>query len=93
MFGFDYAENPEAWHNSLRLLAEEVLPRVAHLVPRRDGGRGIGHAAAPPGVVGAAAQGEDKAFSLCERRWVGGLLLELRTVRFLRSICRICGST
>ena len=26
---------PQAWHNSLRLLAEEVGPRVAHLVPGR----------------------------------------------------------
>jgi alkanesulfonate monooxygenase SsuD/methylene tetrahydromethanopterin reductase-like flavin-dependent oxidoreductase (luciferase family) len=33
VFGFDYADNPEAWHNSLRLLAEEVGPRVAHLKP------------------------------------------------------------
>ncbi len=33
VFGFDYSENPGAWHNSLRLLAEEVLPRVAHLTP------------------------------------------------------------
>ena len=35
VFGFDYAENPEAWHTSLGLLATEVLPRVAHLVPRQ----------------------------------------------------------
>jgi alkanesulfonate monooxygenase SsuD/methylene tetrahydromethanopterin reductase-like flavin-dependent oxidoreductase (luciferase family) len=33
VFGFDYADNPEAWHTSLRLLIEEVGPRVAHLVP------------------------------------------------------------
>jgi alkanesulfonate monooxygenase SsuD/methylene tetrahydromethanopterin reductase-like flavin-dependent oxidoreductase (luciferase family) len=33
VFGFDYADNPEAWHNSLRMLAEEVGPRVAHLKP------------------------------------------------------------
>jgi alkanesulfonate monooxygenase SsuD/methylene tetrahydromethanopterin reductase-like flavin-dependent oxidoreductase (luciferase family) len=33
VFGFDYADNPEVWHNSLRLLAEEVGPRVAHLKP------------------------------------------------------------
>jgi alkanesulfonate monooxygenase SsuD/methylene tetrahydromethanopterin reductase-like flavin-dependent oxidoreductase (luciferase family) len=31
MLGFDYADDSEAWHNSLRLLSEEVLPRVAHL--------------------------------------------------------------
>ncbi len=31
VFGFDYADNPEAWHNSLRLLAQEVAPRVRHL--------------------------------------------------------------
>ena len=24
VFGFDYSDNPGAWHNSLRLLAEEV---------------------------------------------------------------------
>jgi alkanesulfonate monooxygenase SsuD/methylene tetrahydromethanopterin reductase-like flavin-dependent oxidoreductase (luciferase family) len=33
VFGFDYADNPEVWHTSLRLLIEEVGPRVAHLVP------------------------------------------------------------
>lgn len=33
VFGFDYADNPQAWHNSLRLLIEEVGPRVAHLTP------------------------------------------------------------
>jgi len=33
VFGFDYADNPQAWHTSLRLLAEEVGPRVAHLKP------------------------------------------------------------
>lgn len=35
VFGFDYSENPGAWRNSLRLLAEEVMPRVAHLTPDR----------------------------------------------------------
>jgi alkanesulfonate monooxygenase SsuD/methylene tetrahydromethanopterin reductase-like flavin-dependent oxidoreductase (luciferase family) len=35
VFGFDYVEHPEAWHNSLRLLMQEVAPRVAHLVPGR----------------------------------------------------------
>jgi alkanesulfonate monooxygenase SsuD/methylene tetrahydromethanopterin reductase-like flavin-dependent oxidoreductase (luciferase family) len=34
LFCFDYSETPEVWHNSMRLLAEEVMPRVAHLVPR-----------------------------------------------------------
>jgi alkanesulfonate monooxygenase SsuD/methylene tetrahydromethanopterin reductase-like flavin-dependent oxidoreductase (luciferase family) len=34
VFGFDYVDNPEAWQNSLRLIAEEVRPRVAHLKPR-----------------------------------------------------------
>jgi len=33
VFGFDYADNPQAWYHSLKLLAEEVGPRVAHLVP------------------------------------------------------------
>jgi len=33
VFGFDYVENPTAWHNSLRLIQEQVKPRVAHLVP------------------------------------------------------------
>ena len=55
VFGFDYAENPEAWRTSLGLLQTEVLPRVKHLVPkpaaggggvaperRRRGGRGSG---------------------------------------------------
>jgi alkanesulfonate monooxygenase SsuD/methylene tetrahydromethanopterin reductase-like flavin-dependent oxidoreductase (luciferase family) len=34
VFCFDYAENPEAWQTSMRLLAEEVLPLCADLVPR-----------------------------------------------------------
>ncbi|TCI00210.1 LLM class flavin-dependent oxidoreductase [Roseococcus sp. SYP-B2431] len=34
VFGFDYSENPGAWRNSLRLLMEEVAPRVRHLVPQ-----------------------------------------------------------
>lgn len=34
VFGFDYLGNPQAWQNSLRLLAQEVLPRVAHLTPK-----------------------------------------------------------
>jgi alkanesulfonate monooxygenase SsuD/methylene tetrahydromethanopterin reductase-like flavin-dependent oxidoreductase (luciferase family) len=33
LFCFDYADNPEAWHTSMRLLKEEVLPLVADLVP------------------------------------------------------------
>ncbi len=33
VFCFDYRENPEAWHNSMRLLQEEVAPKVAHLKP------------------------------------------------------------
>jgi len=35
LFCFDYSENPQAWHDSMRLLAEEVMPRMAV----RDGGR------------------------------------------------------
>ncbi len=31
VLGFDYVDDSEAWHNSLRLLKEEVLPRVAAL--------------------------------------------------------------
>jgi len=34
VFGFDYSEQPEAWQHSLRLLAQDVLPRVAHLTPK-----------------------------------------------------------
>lgn len=33
VFGFDYAGKPEAWKRSLELIAREVMPRVAHLVP------------------------------------------------------------
>jgi len=33
VFGFDYVENPAAWQTSLKLIAEEVKPRTAHLVP------------------------------------------------------------
>src|ERR1700722_18276202 len=31
LFCFDYSENPGAWRDSMRLLAEEVMPKVAHL--------------------------------------------------------------
>jgi alkanesulfonate monooxygenase SsuD/methylene tetrahydromethanopterin reductase-like flavin-dependent oxidoreductase (luciferase family) len=31
VFGFDYKHKPEAWRNSLRLLKQEVLPRLKHL--------------------------------------------------------------
>ena len=34
VFGFDYKHKPEAWQNSLRLLKEEVLPRLKHLDPQ-----------------------------------------------------------
>ena len=33
LFCFDYAHNPEAWHTSMGLLMNEVLPRVSHLTP------------------------------------------------------------
>jgi len=33
VFGFDYADNPDVWHNSLRLIQERVMPLVTHLVP------------------------------------------------------------
>ena len=29
----DYKHKPEAWHNSMRLLKQEVLPRLKHLKP------------------------------------------------------------
>jgi alkanesulfonate monooxygenase SsuD/methylene tetrahydromethanopterin reductase-like flavin-dependent oxidoreductase (luciferase family) len=31
LFNFDYVDNPDAWHRSMELLANEVMPRVAHL--------------------------------------------------------------
>jgi alkanesulfonate monooxygenase SsuD/methylene tetrahydromethanopterin reductase-like flavin-dependent oxidoreductase (luciferase family) len=31
VFGFDYKHKPEAWLNSLRLLKQEVMPRLKHL--------------------------------------------------------------
>jgi alkanesulfonate monooxygenase SsuD/methylene tetrahydromethanopterin reductase-like flavin-dependent oxidoreductase (luciferase family) len=34
LFCFDYSQNPEAWHESMRLLAHEVIPKVAHLTPK-----------------------------------------------------------
>ncbi len=34
VFGFDYADNPQAWRRSLELLATEVLPKVRHLAPK-----------------------------------------------------------
>jgi alkanesulfonate monooxygenase SsuD/methylene tetrahydromethanopterin reductase-like flavin-dependent oxidoreductase (luciferase family) len=35
ILGIDYSELPEAWHTSMRLLAEEVMPQVADLNPTR----------------------------------------------------------
>jgi alkanesulfonate monooxygenase SsuD/methylene tetrahydromethanopterin reductase-like flavin-dependent oxidoreductase (luciferase family) len=34
LFCFDYRDDPEAWHTSMRLLAEEVMPQFADLKPR-----------------------------------------------------------
>jgi alkanesulfonate monooxygenase SsuD/methylene tetrahydromethanopterin reductase-like flavin-dependent oxidoreductase (luciferase family) len=34
VFCFDYAENPEAWHTSMGLLATEVMPQFADLLPK-----------------------------------------------------------
>ena len=34
LFCFDYSGNPDAWRESMRLLAHEVMPKVAHLMPR-----------------------------------------------------------
>lgn len=31
LFCFDYADDPEPWRRSMKLLADEVMPRVAHL--------------------------------------------------------------
>ena len=31
VFGFDYKHKPEAWHHSLKLLKQEVMPRLKHL--------------------------------------------------------------
>ena len=33
VFGFDYADNPQAWRHSLELLSREVLPKVQKLKP------------------------------------------------------------
>ena len=52
VFGFDYEDNPEAWQNSLRLLQQEVLPRVAHLTPKAP----VAAAGAPRGPAMVAAQ-------------------------------------
>src|SRR5262249_12556555 len=35
VFCFDYAAKPEAWHTSMALLANAVLPRVKHLMPQK----------------------------------------------------------
>lgn len=34
LFCFDYREQPDAWHDSMEMLAKEVLPRVTHLQPQ-----------------------------------------------------------
>ena len=31
LFGFDYMEDRDAWHHSMDLMANEVIPRIAHL--------------------------------------------------------------
>ena len=33
VYGFDYADTPEIWHNSLTRLAKDVAPRLAHMKP------------------------------------------------------------
>jgi alkanesulfonate monooxygenase SsuD/methylene tetrahydromethanopterin reductase-like flavin-dependent oxidoreductase (luciferase family) len=33
LFGVDSGDDPEAWHTPVRLLAEEVLPRLVDLKP------------------------------------------------------------
>ena len=33
VFGFDYADQPDVWRNSLTMLKNEVGPKVAHLDP------------------------------------------------------------
>lgn len=33
VFGFDYKHKPEAFHNSLKMLKQEVMPRLKHLDP------------------------------------------------------------
>lgn len=33
LFGFDYVEDSKAWHHSMELMANEVMPRIAHLIP------------------------------------------------------------
>ena len=37
LFCFDYSENPRAWHHSMELLAKEVIPKLAHLMPESGG--------------------------------------------------------
>ena len=34
VLGFDYSENPTAWRESMQALAQEVMPKIAHLVPQ-----------------------------------------------------------
>ena len=34
LFCFDYADNPAAWHHSIELLAQDVMPRFKDLVPK-----------------------------------------------------------
>ena len=33
VFCFDYADKAEAWHSSLGMLANEVMPKLQHLKP------------------------------------------------------------
>jgi alkanesulfonate monooxygenase SsuD/methylene tetrahydromethanopterin reductase-like flavin-dependent oxidoreductase (luciferase family) len=34
VFGFDYLDKADAWHASLGMLKNEVLPKVQHLTPK-----------------------------------------------------------
>ena len=35
VFCFDYSDNPQAWHDSLGLLAKEVAPKLTGLSPAK----------------------------------------------------------
>jgi alkanesulfonate monooxygenase SsuD/methylene tetrahydromethanopterin reductase-like flavin-dependent oxidoreductase (luciferase family) len=37
MMGADCADNPQPWFKSMRLMAEEVMPRLAHLLGHGNG--------------------------------------------------------
>ena len=75
VFGFDYKHKPEAWHNSLRLLKQDVMPRLNTSTriwsARPDVGSRSGGALAPPRPLAVTPTGYSDGYSNPSRRCAG----------------------